>query len=110
MVEQPFQPRLAEGMIRVYLTRDRVVGFTRQYPRGLLPLDAPQVSADKVFELASASHYQALRERVEVEWVPQLQSLLGLATPSLPVIWDADFLFGPKTTRARTPTCSARSM
>ena len=36
-VEQPFQPRLAEGMIRAYLTHGDVVGFTHQYPRGLMP-------------------------------------------------------------------------
>ncbi len=36
MVEQLFQHRLAEGMIRVYLSHDTVVGFTHQYPRGLL--------------------------------------------------------------------------
>jgi hypothetical protein len=29
--------------------------------------------------------------------VPQLQQILGLETPRLPVIWDADFLYGPKT-------------
>ena len=37
MVEQPFQSRLAEGMIRAYLTHDEVVGFAHQYPRGLMP-------------------------------------------------------------------------
>jgi hypothetical protein len=34
---------------------------------------------------------------MESEWVPQLQQLLGLDTHALPVIWDADFLYGPKT-------------
>lgn len=34
MVEQPFQPRLAEGMIRVYLSHYRVVGFAHQHPTG----------------------------------------------------------------------------
>ncbi len=30
MVEQPFQPRIDEGMIRVYLNHDQVVGFAHQ--------------------------------------------------------------------------------
>jgi hypothetical protein len=34
---------------------------------------------------------------VESEWVPGLQEILGLERYSLPVIWDADFLYGPKT-------------
>lgn len=37
MVEQPFLERIGEGMIRVYLTHNEVVGFGHQYPRGLAP-------------------------------------------------------------------------
>jgi hypothetical protein len=98
IVEQAFQARLAEGMIRVYLSHDLVVGFAHQYPRGLLPpQDAARLPAEKVFELASAPRLQALRARMESEWVPQLQRTVGVERESLPVIWDADFLFGPKT-------------
>ena len=34
---------------------------------------------------------------MEAEWIPQLQKLLAIETESLPIIWDADFLYGPKT-------------
>jgi hypothetical protein len=95
MVEQPFQPRLAEGMIRAYLTHDKVVGFTRQFPRGLMPPEQVK-PATKVFELASAPAFATLRERLESEWVPQLQQIVDVETTALPVIWDADFLLGPK--------------
>jgi hypothetical protein len=94
MIEQPFQARLAEGMIRVYLTHDQVVGFAHQYPSGLL--DTPPVQATKVFELPSAPAYSELRVAMESEWVPQLQKILKIDTHSLPVIWDADFLLGRK--------------
>jgi hypothetical protein len=98
MVEQPYQARLGEGLIRVYLTHDQVVGFTHQYPRGLMPpAEASQASASKVFELPSAPAYGRLRDLMESEWVPQLREILDLETYSLPVIWDADFLFGPAT-------------
>jgi hypothetical protein len=97
LVEQPYQARLAEGLIRVYMTHDRVVGFTHQYPRGLMPPDEPSVSSAKVFELPTAAAHRALRERMESEWVAELQHLLELETTRLPVIWDADFLYGPKT-------------
>ena len=50
MVEQPFQPRLDEGMIRVYLSHDQVVGFAHQYPRGLLDPDvAARLPTEKAF-------------------------------------------------------------
>lgn len=99
MVEQPFQPRLAEGMIRVYLSHDQVVGFAHQHPAGLLPPDvAAGLPKAKVFLPTTEPGYQRLRERVESEWVPELQQIAGVATPDLPVIWDIDFLFGPKDT------------
>jgi hypothetical protein len=96
IVEQPFQPRLPEGMIRAYLTHDRVVGFTHQYPRGLLPPGIEVPSSSKVFEPPDAPVYEGIRTRVETEWVPELQRILGLETHQLPVIWDLDFLYGPK--------------
>jgi Domain of unknown function (DUF6815) len=98
LVEQPYQARLGEGLVRVYMTHDEVVGFTHQYPRGLLPpADAAPRPSAKVFERASAVPYRGLRSRMETEWVPELQELLGLDATSLPVIWDADFLYGPRT-------------
>ena len=98
MVEQPYQARLGEGLIRVYMTHDQVVGFAHQYPRGLMPPDeASRASTAKVFELPSAPSYSDLRGRMESEWIPQMQEILDLDTHALPVIWDADFLYGPKT-------------
>jgi hypothetical protein len=95
MVEQPFQPRLVEGMVRTYMAHDRVVGFAHQYPRGLLPAaDAERAPTAKVFELPTAPAYAELRDRMESEWMPELQAAVGVDTTSLPVIWDADFLHG----------------
>jgi hypothetical protein len=96
MVEQPYQERLPEGMIRAYLTHDNVVGFTHQYPRALMPPGHEDRPAGKEFEPPSAPAYQQLRDRLEAEWVPEMQAILGLDTNLLPVIWDADFLYGPK--------------
>jgi Domain of unknown function (DUF6815) len=98
LVEQPYQERLREGLLRVYLTHDQVVGFAHQYAQGLMPpADVPRASPAKVFELPSAPAFGGLRGRMESEWVPQMQGILNLHTHSLPVIWDADFLYGPKT-------------
>ena len=98
VVEQPFQQRLPEGMIRVYLSHDRVVGFARQFPAGLLsPEEAERAPTSKVFERPEAPAYRELRRRMEAEWVPQVVQILGLDRDVLPVIWDADFLFGEPT-------------
>jgi hypothetical protein len=93
VVEQPFLPELAEGMTRVYLTHDRVVGFALQFPRGLLPpADAPL--PEKAFFGADEAPFVALRARMEEEWLPELLRVLELDVHELPVIWDADFVRG----------------
>ena len=43
-----------------------------------------------------AAPFQALRRKMETEWVPQMIDILGLDPASLPVIWDADFLYGAR--------------
>src|SRR6185312_15775236 len=37
IVDQPFQPRLPDGMIRCYMGADRVVGFGHQLIKALIP-------------------------------------------------------------------------
>jgi hypothetical protein len=97
IVEQAYQARLPEGMIRVYLTHDEVVGFTHQYPRGLVAPGTELPPSAKVFEPPGTPAYEGIRARTEAEWVPELQRILGLETAQLPVIWDIDLLYGPKT-------------
>jgi hypothetical protein len=97
MVDQPFLGRVGEGMIRVYLTQNEVVGFAHQYPRGLVPPNQGKAPSGKVFELPAAAAYRDLRTLMESTWVPELQQIVGVETRSLPVIWDADFLLGEKT-------------
>jgi hypothetical protein len=46
---------------------------------------------------ADAAQFQALRTMMEAEWTPQMMATLGIDTASLPIIWDADFLYGPRT-------------
>lgn len=103
LVDQPFQPRLAEGMIRCYFVHDEVVGFCHQWPLGLMDLatrgeQAPSTSPIvPVMEGPDTAAYRSLRAKVALEWVPQMKAVLGIDTHELPVIWDADFLYGPKT-------------
>jgi hypothetical protein len=41
--------------------------------------------------------YASLKQQLEDEWVPALQRRLGIDPEDLPVLWDCDFLLGPKT-------------
>jgi hypothetical protein len=46
---------------------------------------------------ADAPQFRALRTKMEREWTPQMMRTLGLDAASLPIVWDADFLYGPRT-------------
>jgi len=44
-----------------------------------------------------APAFQALRAKMETEWTPRMMQTLGIDAASLPIVWDADFLYGPRT-------------
>ena len=102
IVDQPLQVRLPDGMIRCYMGGDKVVGFGHQLIKALIPPppDGPDSEAAKsgprIMYPASAPTFQALRTKMESEWTPQMMQLLDIDAHSLPIIWDADFLYGPR--------------
>ena len=99
IVDQEYQPRLGEGLVRCYFSHDRVVGFCHQFPKGLLdagPIEPAAPRARPAMVGPDTSAYQPLRQQAERSWVPGMLRLLGLEASALPVIWDADFLYGPK--------------
>jgi hypothetical protein len=103
IVDQPFQPRLPDGMIRCYMSADTVVGFGHQLVKALIlpPPEGPDSElarpGPRIMHPASAPTFQALRIKMEAEWTPQMMQLLEIDVESLPIIWDADFLYGPRT-------------
>ena len=46
---------------------------------------------------ADVAVFQVLRTKMEQEWAPQMMETLGVDAAALPIIWDADFLYGPRT-------------
>lgn len=102
IIDQAYQERLPEGMVRCYLVRDEVVGFGHQlvnalFPAspGMAPGEVPQ-PGPRLYYPATKADFQTPKTKMEEEWVPAMRKLLGIDTESLPVIWDADFLYGPK--------------
>jgi len=102
IVDQPFQARLPEGMIRCYMGADRVVGFGHQLIKALIPPppEGPDSEAaqpgPRIMHPASARPFQRLKDQMETLWTPQMMAILGIDPASLPIIWDADFLLGPR--------------
>jgi hypothetical protein len=103
IVDQPYQPRLPDGMIRCYMGGDKVVGFGHQLIKALLPPppegpDSPAAQpGPRIMHGPDAAPFQALRAKMEGGWTPQMMQILGIDRASLPIIWDADFLYGPRT-------------
>jgi hypothetical protein len=102
ILDQAFQPRLPEGMIRVYMTHKEVVGFGQQLIKALIPPDPAAGSeaaqpGPRIMYPADAPPFRELRDKMESEWVPSMQARLDIPTTSLPALWDADFLYGPRT-------------
>ena len=102
MVDQEYQERLPEGMVRCYLVQGRVAGFGHQAVNALVPQGpgerpeaAPQ-PGPRLYFPPTLARFQRLRGVLEREWVPGAQRLLGVATADLPILWDCDFLLGPR--------------
>jgi hypothetical protein len=99
MIDQAWQPRLAEGMVRAYLVRDRVAGFGTQAVNALfpgVPGEPPPQPGPRIYHDAGLPSHQRLRRLLESQWVEMLRTRVGLARERLPLLWDCDFLLGEK--------------
>jgi hypothetical protein len=95
VIDQPFQARLSEGVVRCYMAGDRCAGFGHQKVKALV--DAPAARAEagpRLYASNADPRFQRLRRLMEDDWTPQLASLLDIPRRDLPMIWDADFMFG----------------
>jgi hypothetical protein len=73
-----------------------VAGFGHQLVRALAePADGP--ASPRLYSGPADPRFQRLRALMEREWTPGLARLLAIDPDDLPVIWDADFLLGPRT-------------
>jgi hypothetical protein len=96
VIDQPFQARLSEGVMRCYMAGDRCAGFGHHKVKALVDEPAARAEAGpRRYSSNADPRFQRLRRLMEDEWTPQLASLLDIAPRDLPMIWDADFMLGP---------------
>jgi hypothetical protein len=103
VIDQLFQTRLSEGVVRCYMAGHRCAGFG--YHRVKALVDAPAARAEagpRRYASNADPRFQRLRRLMEDEWTPQLTSLLEIPRRDLPMIWDADFMLGPSQDGADT--------
>src|SRR5436190_919287 len=93
VIDQPFQERLSEGVVRCYMAGDRCAGFGHQKVKALVESPAAHGEAGPRLYTSNADpRFERLRRLMEDEWTPQLTSLLDIPRRDLPMIWDADFM------------------
>lgn len=99
MLDQAYQTRLPEGMIRCYLVHGSVEGFGHQAINALYPAppEAAPAPGPRLYHPPTLAEFQSLKQQLEQDWVPAMQRMLGIDTDRLPVLWDCDFLLGPKS-------------
>ncbi|WP_284617853.1 Cj0069 family protein [Aquabacterium humicola] len=92
LIDQAWQPRIADGMLRAYLVEDRVAGFGHQAVNALHPSEP--LPGPRLYHGPDEPAFQSLRQRLEGGWIDQLREAAGLAADRLPLLWDCDFFFG----------------
>jgi hypothetical protein len=96
LVDQAYQPRMPEGMVRCYMSGDRLVGFGHHLVRALAPAEAGP-GGPRLYSGPFDPRFQRIRALMERDWTPGLAAALQIHPDDLPVIWDADLLLGPPT-------------
>ncbi|MDP3760693.1 MAG: Cj0069 family protein [Ramlibacter sp.] len=97
MIDQAWQPRLVEGMVRAYLVEKRVAGFGVQAVNALYPGapgQPPPPSGPRLYHGPELPQFQRLKCLLETEWVELLRTQVGLRAEQLPLLWDCDFMLG----------------
>ncbi len=99
MFAQPFQERIAEGMARIYMVRDEVAGFGHQAAVALAPESEngtlPKMGP-RLYYPPHERQFSRLRHLMETQWLDELTSSLDVLRADLPLLWDADFMLGPR--------------
>lgn len=95
LIDQEWNQNIINGMVRCYLSGDKVTGFGYQEVNALYP----KIETDSKSKLPSKRYYfsehcglfQDLKAIMENNWVPRIQEKFSIEKEMLPVIWDADF-------------------
>jgi hypothetical protein len=115
LIDQPYQPRLTDGMIRCYLVGDRVAGFGEQLVNALYPAapGADPGTAPTPGPASTTRRHGPTSSRSSISWrrngSPRCAARSRSTRPTCRSSGTRTFYMGRKTRRAPTLTCCARS-
>lgn len=92
LIDQEWNSHIANGMVRCYLSGNKVAGFGYQEINALYELNGKTcLPGKRYYYTENCGLFADLKEIMENKWVPELQDRLSINENMLPVIWDADF-------------------
>lgn len=92
LIEQEWNANLANGMVRCYLSGNKVAGFGYQEICALYEVNNNYLPPSKRYYFTeNCGLFADLKQIMEDRWVPQLQKEHSITDGMMPVIWDADF-------------------
>jgi hypothetical protein len=91
VIDQPWQARIGDGMVRAYLVGSDVVGFGHQAVNALHPdIEQP---GPRLYHGPHEAAFRSLRQTLESSWIRLLHEQVGLPRDRLPLLWDCDFMY-----------------
>jgi hypothetical protein len=101
LIDQEWNNNITNGMVRCYLTGNKVTGFGYQEINALYELNGIYVPPVKrYYYTENCGLFSDLKELMHNKWVPELQRSLAISNEMMPVIWDADFFINSINTPA----------
>jgi len=96
LIDQEWCQQITNGMVRCYLSLDKVVGFGYQEINILYPINkkddfTKSHPSQRNYYTEACGLFRDLKIKMENEWVPQLIDQFSMSIEDLPIIWDADF-------------------
>ena len=106
VVDVAYQERLPDGTMRAYMAHNVVAGgghqainalhSTAEPQRGVHPWQCVRQQRQRRRQKRPPHRFPTLRRKLEGEWLPQLLDHLKITPDALPVLWDANFMLGPR--------------
>ena len=93
-INQQWAESIINGMVRAYVTGNKVSGFGYQESVALCPLtynEKVRTGGGRFYYSEHCGLFQDLRNILETKWIPQLQEIHSITDEMLPLLWDIDF-------------------
>jgi len=95
LINQQWSRGIINGMVRCYITKNKVGGFGYQESVALCPqTNEPdskiRPTSRRFYFSESCGLFQDLRKIMESKWIPQLQEIHSISDDMMPLLWDID--------------------